>query len=233
MEKEFVKYAEMSLANRRLATEEDYWEFSDSRINEKAPQYRGNCLIVHGGPGSGKTNLMKKMIKEVPQNVFKVVIVFGTREVEIPEWQKLADKVVGLPITMELIMGSKGMWDSFFAAYLECLRETFINHRDVLLVIDSCSKLLPVCYRAGIMPEGITLPGGIDQNAANYVRPLLSLSGVYGDVGSLTIWGTCFMMGDEEPFERGASAVLQSVSTSNIVLKKPDRITDRSYTYGC
>ena len=122
------------------------------------------------------------------------------------------------------------MWDRFFAAYLESVREAFINHRDVLLVIDSCSALIPVCARAGIKPKGIALPGGIDQNAANVVRPLLSLSGVFGDSSSLTIWGTCFMMGDSEPYSEGASAVLQSVSTSNIVLKRQGIITDRSYT---
>ena len=66
--------------------------------------------------------------------------------------------------------------------------------------------------------------------AANYIRSLLSMHGVFGDVGSLTIWGTCFMMGDAEPYSEGASAVLQSVSTSNIVLKRRDIITDRSYT---
>ena len=232
MNKEFEEWKEYALkahASIRRPNENDYWKFSDSRINEKAPQYRGNCTIVYGGRRSGKTFLLEKMIKEVPNNVLKVVIVFGGRDEE-SDWYGLADRVIGLPASSEIVFGSKGMWDRFFAAYLECLRETVINHRDVLLVIDSCSELIPVCARAGLTPEGTALPGGIDQNAAEYVRTFLSQYGVFREGGSLTIWGTSFIWDDEEPFSKGATPILQSVATSHIILDKSQNITNRSYT---
>ena len=116
----------------------------------------------------------------------------------------------------------------FQSIFEKCLADVFDNCSDVLLIIDSCSQLVHAIAQSAIVPKGITLPGGIDQNASDYIGALFDLAGNYSNGGSLTIWGTCLVQNDDEILSEGASFALGQVSTSDIVMDRTYRITNKS-----
>ncbi len=227
--KELKEYAEMAASYRRLADENDYWKFGDSRINDKAPQYKGNCLIVHGQSFSGKTTLLHKMARELPRNIKIIVVVFDTRDVEAQNfWKDASDQVINLSKECRFSIGIREMVLRFQSIFEKCLADVFDDGSDVLLIIDSCSQLVHAITESGIVPRGITLSGGIDQNVSDYIGSLFDLAGNYCNGGSFTIWGTCFVQNDEEIMSEGASFALSQASTSDIVMDRAYRITNKS-----
>ena len=223
-------YAEMTMTSKRDVRQDDYWKVSNVEINNKAPLFKGNCTIVHSPAACGKTTLIMDLLKDLPKDVFKVVVCIDERAIEALNWIKVANKVVNLSKTSRLTLGVDGMWNEFARNYLACLNLALNHHRDVVLVIDSCNKLATVANQAKIVETGNTIPGGVDQNSIDLVGAILETSGNFIDGGSLTIWGTCLLQNSSEALNKGASAVLSGVSMSDIVLNRDHSIDRLSHS---
>lgn len=223
-------YAEMTLSQKREIKKEDYWKVSNVEINKRSPLFKGNCMVVHSPAACGKTTLIMNLLKDLPDNVIKMVVCIDERATEALNWLKVAHKVVNLSKASRLTLGVDGMWNEFARNYLACLDAALINHKDVVLVIDSCNKLATVANQAKITETGTTIPGGVDQNSIDLVGAILETSGNFVGGGSLTIWGTCLLQNPNEALSKGASAVLSGISMSDIVLDRDHSLNGLSHS---
>lgn len=220
----------MTLSQKREVRKEDYWKVSNVEVDRKAPLFKGNCMVVHSPAACGKTTLIMNLLKDLPNNVIKVVACIDERATEALNWIKVAHKVVNLSKASRLTLGVHDMWNEFARNYLACLDAALIHHRDVVLVIDSCNKLATVANQAKITETGNTIPGGVDQNSIDLVGAILETSGNFVGGGSLTIWGTCLLQNPNEALSKGASAVLSGISMSDIVLDRNHSLNELSHS---
>lgn len=191
---EVEKYENIK-AKHIVINPEEKFEFGKSQFDSLrildmfAPVGKGTRGLIVSPPKAGKTMLLENFAKElqiIQPNVRTIVLLIDERPEEITEFQMSTDAII-----YHSSMDQENYRHIDLAKLMIKHIEFELNAgNDIVILLDSLTRLGRAFNRADISSNGKTLTGGLGANALQMPRKLFGLARNIKDGGSCTILAT-------------------------------------------